>query len=94
MSPEDVREALDRMKAGDASAEVFETLVSAAEAFASMVPEYVFRSQVTGAVYATQNGMLAETMHAGRPAARMLMRYAPPLPDWPRFSAPEGEEKP
>lgn len=82
MEPKDVRDALDRMKAGDASAEVFSTIVSAAEAFATLEPEFVFRSPQTGLYYATRNDMLAETMIAAKPNERMLLRLAPPYPEW------------
>lgn len=83
--PEDVRAALDRMEAGEASEEVLSVIVDGAYAFAALVEEYVFRSPITGAVYATQNDMLAETMQAGRPSEHMLVRLAPPLPEWPTY---------
>lgn len=83
LQPGKVQQALERMRAGDASAEVLEVLVAGAEGFAALVHEYVFRSPVTGAVFATQNDMLAETMQAARPNERMLLRLAPPLPEWP-----------
>lgn len=83
LQPGEVEVALGRMRGGEASAEVLEMIVAGAEAFASLVPEYVFQAPITGAVFATQNDMLAETMQAGRPDQRMLLRLAPPLPNWP-----------
>lgn len=83
LQPGEVQDALDRMRNGEASAEVLETIVAGAEAFSALVHEYVFRSPVTGAVFATQNDMLAETMQVARPHERMLIRLAPPLPEWP-----------
>lgn len=81
--PEEVRAALDRMDAGEASEEVLQLIVDGATAFASLVDEYVFRTPLTGGVFATQNDMLAETMQAAKPSERMLVRLAPPLPEWP-----------
>lgn len=83
LQPGEVQDALARMRAGDASMEVLEVIVAGAEAFAALVHEYVFRAPVSGAVFATQNDMLAETMQAARPDERMLLRLAPPLPEWP-----------
>lgn len=83
LQPGEVQAALDRMRAGEASAEVLETIVDGATAFAALVHEYVFRSPITGVVFATQNDMAAEAMQAGRPDERMLLRLAPPLPKWP-----------
>ena len=83
LQPGEVQNALDRMRRGEATAEVLETIVGGATAFAALVHEYVFRSPITGVVFATQNDMAAETMQAGRPAGRMLVRLAPPLPEWP-----------
>lgn len=92
LQPGEVQVALDRMRAGEASADVFDVIVAGAEAFAALVHEYVFKSPVTGAVFATQNDMLAETMQAGRPDETMLIRLAPPLPRWP-VQDTEGNEK-
>lgn len=88
MQPGVAQEALRRMEAGEASAEVLSTIVDAAHAFAALVPEYVFNAPIPGAVYATQNDMLAETMQAGKPDEPMMIRLAPPLPE--RFTEPEG----
>jgi hypothetical protein len=88
LQPGEVQAALDRMKSGEASAEVLEVIVAGAEGFAALVYEYVFRAPIPGAVFATQNDMLAETMQAGRPNERMLLRLAPPLPEWPEPSDP------
>lgn len=82
MEPQDVRAALDRMKTGDASAEVLGVIVEAAEEFATLEPEFVFKSPQTGLYYATRNDMLAETMSAAKPKERMLVRLAPPYPTW------------
>jgi hypothetical protein len=82
LQPGEVQVALDRMKAGDGSPEVFEVIVSAAEAFAALVPEYVFRAPFPRAAFAVQNDMMAETMQRARPTEKMLLRLAPPLPDW------------
>jgi hypothetical protein len=71
------------MRSGEATADVLEVIVAGAEGFAALVHEYVFKSPVTGAVFATQNDMLAETMQAARPDEQMLLRLAPPLPKWP-----------
>ncbi len=93
MEPQDVRDALTRMYDGNASNKVFEAVIAGAEAFAALVPEYVFRSPQTGLVYATQNDMLAETLQAARPNERMLIRLAPPLPEWPsRTDQGEADE--
>jgi hypothetical protein len=86
LQPGEVSEALDRMRAGEASAEVLEVIVAGAEGFAALVHEYVFRSPHTAVVFATQNDMMAETMQAGRPDERMLLRLAPPLPTWEESS--------
>ena len=83
LQPGEVQTALDRMSQGDASAEVFELIVQGATAFAALVPEFAFRSPITGVIFATQNDMAAETMQAGRPSERMLIRLAPPMPEWP-----------
>jgi hypothetical protein len=83
MEPKDVAAALERMRARDVSTDVFETIVAGAEAFAALVPEFVFRSPQTGLVYATQNDMLAETLMAAKPDDLVLERLAPPLPEWP-----------
>lgn len=83
LQPGEVQEALDRMRSGEASSEVLETIVAGSEGFAALTHEYVFKSPVTGAVFATQNDMLAETMQAAKPNERMLLRLAPPLPEWP-----------
>lgn len=83
LQPAEVQEALARMRAGEASAEVLEVIVAGADGFAALVHEYVFRSPQTGVVFATQNDMMAEAMQAGRPQEQMLLRLAPPLPEWP-----------
>lgn len=83
LQPGEVQAALERMRAGEASPEVLGAIVAGAEGFAALVHEYVFKSPVTGAVFATQNDMLAETMQAARPNETMLLRLAPPLPAWP-----------
>lgn len=90
LQPGEVQVALDRMRQGDASAEVFETIVNAATAFAALVPEFAFQSPITGVIFATQNDMAAEVMQAGRPNERMLTRLAPPIPEWP-VTEQEGE---
>lgn len=89
LQPGEVKVALERMRSGDASAEVFEVLVAAAEGFAALTHEFVFASTIPGAVFATQNDLLAETMQAARPDERMLVRLAPPLPAWPGTEIPE-----
>lgn len=83
LQPGEVQEALERMRSGEASAEVLEVIVAGAEGFAALVHEYIFKSPVPGAVFATQNDMLAETMQAAKPNEQMLLRLAPPLPEWP-----------
>ncbi len=80
LEPSKVREALDRMQSGDASAEVLSTLVDAATAFAALEPEFMFVSPQTGLYYVTRNDMLAETMHAAKPDVPMVVRLAPPYP--------------
>lgn len=90
MDPQTVRDALTRMKAGEATADVLGTIVSAAEAFATLEPEYVFRSPQAGLYYVTQNDMLAETLEAARPEERVLVRLAPPYPDWPETNERES----
>ena len=82
LQPGEVQEALERMRSGEASAEVLEVIVAGAEGFAALVHEYIFKSPVPGAVFATQNDMLAETMQAAKPNEQMLLRLAPPLPEW------------
>lgn len=48
---------------------------------------------MTGAVFATQNDMLAQTMQAARPNEQMLLRLAPPLPTtWPDSTEPTEQE--
>lgn len=91
LQPGEVQAALERMQAGEASAEVLEIIVAGAEAFAALTHEYVFRSPMTDVVFATQNDMMAETMQAGRPNEQMLLRLAPPLPEWPVAIENEGE---
>ena len=89
MQPGEVQEALRRMEAGESSAEVLGVIVEAARAFAALVPEWAFRSPITGVVFATQNDMTAEVMQAGRPDEATLLRLAPPFPD--EFGAPVAE---
>lgn len=93
LQPGEVQQALERMRAGEASAEVLEALVAGAEGFAALVHEYVFQSPQAGLIYATQNDMLAETMQAARPNERMLLRLAPPLPEWPESPGLEDRAK-
>jgi hypothetical protein len=81
-TPEMVRTALQQMRSGRVSDEVFETVVSGAEAFAALETEYLLRSPQTGLYYATHNELLVETMLAARPDARLLVRLAPPYPEW------------
>ncbi|MDQ0726786.1 hypothetical protein [Microbacterium sp. W4I20] len=83
--------ALDRMEIGEASSEVLGMIVLGATAFAALVPEYVFKSPIAAVVFATQNEMAAETMQAGRPSERMLLRLAPPLPAWPAVEQNDTE---
>ena len=77
---EEAREALERMKQGDASPEVFQALVEAAELVATLEVEYLFKSPITGMFYATQNDMLVETMLAARPEETVYTRLVPPHP--------------
>lgn len=77
---EEAREALERMKQGDASPEVFQALVDAAELVATLEVEYMFVSPQTGLYYVTRNQMLVETMLAARPDATLYSRLAPPYP--------------
>jgi hypothetical protein len=80
MSPEDVAAALVRMESGDASAEVFETIVEGARAFASLTPEWLLVSPQTGLYYVSRNEMLIDTMRAAKPDTLALHRLAPPYP--------------
>lgn len=91
LQPGEVQQALNRMRAGEASAEVLEMIVAGAEGFAALVHEFVFRSPVPGAVFATQNDMLADTMQAAKPNEQMLVRLAPPLPAWPITNHTDGD---
>jgi hypothetical protein len=95
VTPEIVRVALERMRAGDVSDEVFAVIVSAAEAFAALETEYLLPSPQTGLYYATQNQMLVETMLAARPEARLVVRLAPPLPasSLPTATTTEGDNR-
>lgn len=79
VSPVLVRHALDRMRSGDGSEEVFSILVEAAEEYSCMREEWGIESPipVAGLVYVTQNDMLIETMSLARPEAHVLYRLAP-----------------
>jgi hypothetical protein len=77
--PTEVQAALDRMNGGEASADVLATIVSAAEAYASMPAEWGFDSPHQGMFFTSRNDMLIETMHQADISRRVLRRYAP---DW------------
>lgn len=80
LEPEQVRGALDRMRTGEASEEVFSILVDAATAFAALEPEFVTPSPQTGLYYVTRNDMLVETMRVAKPDSQWIIRLAPPYP--------------
>lgn len=83
LNPAAVQQALDRMKSGDSSTEVFDVLVTAAEAYAAMTLEWGFEAPIgiPGLTYVTRNQLLAETMWAGRPEAKPQVRVAPEWQD-------------
>ncbi|UAJ79983.1 hypothetical protein IT072_02580 [Leifsonia sp. ZF2019] len=89
IDPKDVREALERMKGGDASTEVFAAVVAAAEAYADMQLEWGLASPQATLYYASRNDMLIETMHAGRQQIDLLARVAG---DWVIIRPGSGAE--
>lgn len=81
------------MESGDASADVFETVVEGARAFATLEPEWLLVSPQAGLFYVSRNDMLIDTMREAKPDTVTVIRLAPPYPKSIEPTSPDSPSK-